>query len=58
VYAGGHFTDAGGATDADYLARWDGSSWRALGSGLNDNVFAIAVEGATPTYLPIVIKNY
>jgi hypothetical protein len=28
-----------------YIARWDGSTWNALGSGLNNSVSAIAVEG-------------
>ena len=45
VYVGGIFTDAGGNTNADHIARWDGASWNALGSGLNGDVSAIAVEG-------------
>ena len=32
LYAGGYFTTAGGAA-ANYIAAWNGSSWRALGSG-------------------------
>ena len=32
LYAGGHFTTAGGVT-ANYIAKWDGSAWSALGSG-------------------------
>ena len=27
LYVGGEFTDAGGDTAADYLAKWDGSAW-------------------------------
>jgi hypothetical protein len=42
LYAGGRFTEAGGAP-ADYIARWDGTSWSALGSGMNDTVLALAV---------------
>jgi trimeric autotransporter adhesin len=45
VYVGGSFTDAGGNADADYIARWDGSTWNALGSGLNDAVYSIVVDG-------------
>jgi hypothetical protein len=48
VYAGGNFTDAGGDSDADYIARWDGSNWHALGSGIHtypSSVMAIAAEG-------------
>jgi hypothetical protein len=45
VYVGGWFTDAGGNPNADYIARWDGSQWHALGSGLSRPVYAIAVSG-------------
>jgi trimeric autotransporter adhesin len=45
VYAGGYFTNAGGYLGADYIARWDGVSWHALGSGLNSWPCAIAVDG-------------
>src|SRR5215212_2614337 len=33
LYAGGAFTAAGG-TNASRVARWDGTSWSALGSGI------------------------
>src|SRR5260370_12476160 len=33
VYAGGDFTTAGGSA-ANYIAKWDGSSWTAVGSGM------------------------
>jgi hypothetical protein len=32
LYAGGKFTDAGGDPAADYVAKWDGHEWSALGS--------------------------
>ncbi len=35
LYAAGSFNYAGGALLANYVARWDGASWSALGSGLN-----------------------
>jgi hypothetical protein len=44
LYAGGPFVTAGGIT-AKYIAKWDGSSWSALGSGVNNNVAALAVSG-------------
>ena len=44
VYAAGDFTTAGGIS-AKYIAKWDGSSWSALGSGLNGGVLALAVSG-------------
>ncbi|HYE58330.1 MAG TPA: hypothetical protein VD948_07475, partial [Rhodothermales bacterium] len=44
VYVGGTFTNAGGNTSADRIARWDGTAWNALGSGLNGTVSAIAIS--------------
>lgn len=32
LYVGGGFTNAAGITEADYVARWDGGGWNALGS--------------------------
>src|SRR5438552_1705515 len=31
---------------ADRIARWNGSSWTGLGSGMNDIVYALAVSGS------------
>ena len=44
VYVGGVFT-AAGAVSANYIAKWNGSSWGALGSGLNNMVSAIGASG-------------
>jgi hypothetical protein len=48
LYAGGLFTTAGGAP-ANHLAKWDGSAWSALGSGVGGFyltfVYALAVSG-------------
>ena len=44
LYAGGDFTRAGG-NPANRIAKWDGSAWSALGSGMNTNVRALAVSG-------------
>ena len=52
VYVGGGFTDAGGIAAADYIAKWNGTNWSALGSNgaangpLNNYVTAIAVIGS------------
>ena len=43
LYAGGFFTTAGGVS-ANRIARWDGSIWSALGSGMNQGVAALAVH--------------
>lgn len=45
LYAGGPFTFAGG-NPANFIARWDGSSWSAFGSGVNSTVRALAVSGS------------
>jgi hypothetical protein len=44
VYAGGYFTTAGGVP-ANSIAKWDGASWSALGSGTNFLIDANAVSG-------------
>jgi len=55
VYVGGFFTDLKNGsttlTEADYLAKWDGTNWSAVGNNgagdgsLNGNVHALAVKG-------------
>ena len=48
VYAGGMFTSAGGVSVSN-IAKWNGSSWSALGSGVGtgaDLVMELAVSGA------------
>lgn len=44
VYAVGSFTDAGGNTDADFIARWDGSKWNPVGTRLGNYVRTIVVH--------------
>jgi hypothetical protein len=41
LYAAGIFTVAG-STPANRIAKWNGSSWSALGSGLNARAFCLA----------------
>lgn len=43
VYVGGYFTSAGGVS-ASNIAKWDGSSWAALGAGVNGSVQALAYK--------------
>lgn len=47
LYVGGHFTDAGGNLNADYIAKWDGSSWAEVGAGLTGYVSAITKVGTS-----------
>ena len=42
---GGRFHD-GGRRAANYIAKWNGSAWSALGSGWNSSVSALAVSGS------------
>src|SRR6185503_12153090 len=44
-YVGGWFRRAGG-TPANYIAKWNGTNWSALGSGMNWSVYALAVSGS------------
>jgi hypothetical protein len=47
IYAGGDFTSAGTCTSGcNKIARWNGTTWSALGTGANDTVYAIAVSGS------------
>ena len=42
LYVGGNFTTAGGVS-ANYIARWDGSSWSPVGSGMDSWVRSLVV---------------
>jgi hypothetical protein len=44
LYVGGAFTQAG-TVEANFCARWNGSSWEALGSGTNNIVYTMASDG-------------
>jgi hypothetical protein len=44
LYVAGSFTNAGGAYAAG-LAKWDGSNWFSLGSGLYSTIFSTAGSG-------------
>jgi hypothetical protein len=45
IYAGGTFGYAG-QLPVNRIARWDSTSWQALGGGLNNQINAIAVNGS------------
>ena len=49
LYAGGAFSTAGGVT-VNRVAKWDGSTWSALGSGMDSDVHSLAVfdDGGGP----------
>jgi hypothetical protein len=50
MYAGGQFTTAGGVA-ANRVARWNGSTWSALGSGVNNTVRAMGFDSARQFYV-------
>jgi hypothetical protein len=45
VYVGGEFIHAGDI-NVNYIARWNGSIWSPLGSGVNHAVFALTANGS------------
>jgi PKD repeat protein len=49
LYAGGEFTTAGGVV-VNNIAKWDGTSWSALGSGMDNWVGSLTVDGAGNIY--------
>lgn len=53
VYAGGAFTDAGGTTDADYLARWNpvSEAWESVVSGINSTVYCMSFDANGDLYI-------
>jgi hypothetical protein len=46
IVLGGSFQDMGGVTAADYFALWNGSSWSAFGSAVNNPVYAFALDAS------------
>src|SRR6185437_9372751 len=49
VYIGGTF-NAAGDISANYIAKWDGTTWSTLGSGMNGFVTALAVAANGDLY--------
>jgi hypothetical protein len=47
LYAGGSFTSAGGV-DAFHIAKWNGTSWAAVGGGASEEVMALTVYDGGP----------
>jgi len=43
LYIGGAFASAGGIANTTYIAKWTGSAWEALGSGVNYAVYNIVI---------------
>ncbi len=59
LYVGGFFTDAGGVAEADYVARWDGHSWAALGSdGAGNGALKHGVAVLAPAGNTLLVGGY
>jgi hypothetical protein len=50
IFVGGGFTSAGGGS-ANRIAKWNGSTWSALGSGMNNSVYTIDVLNASNIFV-------
>ena len=53
IYVGGDFTNAGGVAGTNHIARWNGTTWSALGTGIAatfNTVYTIDVFG-TDVYI-------
>jgi len=49
LYAGGSFTTAGGVT-VNRIAKWDGTAWSALGTGMDNDISCIAIASDGTLY--------
>jgi hypothetical protein len=49
IYAGGYFAFVNGVR-VNHIAKWDGTSWSPLGTGIDGNVEALAVDGSGNLY--------
>jgi hypothetical protein len=45
IYVGGNFTNAGGDANADFIAVWDGVSWKPFCAPITANVKALQIIG-------------
>lgn len=50
LYVGGDFTNWDGIANADYIAKWNGSAWAAVGTPADDIVRALAVDSNDNLY--------
>jgi len=59
IYAGGNFTDAGGTTDADYLARWNPvtEAWEKVIAGVNNRVYDVEFDANGDLYVGGTFTN-
>jgi len=58
LYVGGLFLNFADEADADYIAKWDGTSWSAVGSGGTDTVDTIAIDSDDNIYIGGAFLNW
>ena len=51
LYVGGTFTDINGILNTSRIAKWDGLTWSALGTGLNNTCESIAIDSNDNVYV-------
>ncbi|CAB4911864.1 unannotated protein [freshwater metagenome] len=51
LYIGGTFASTSGAIGLNYVAKWTGSAWQPLGTGVNARVRSIAVDSQDNVYV-------
>lgn len=56
LYAGGSFISIDGIT-VNHIAKWNGSSWSAMGSGVNGDVYAIKTDYVGHVYVAGAFTN-
>ena len=55
IYVGGQFSNADGNPNADSIAKWDGSTWSAVGHGVSGGFSGtvLAAKTASETAIPV-----
>ncbi|MCX6421755.1 MAG: IPT/TIG domain-containing protein [Actinobacteria bacterium] len=51
LYIGGTFTITAGSIGLNYVAKWTGTAWQPLGTGVNARVRSIAVDSQSNVYV-------
>lgn len=57
LYACGTFGAIGGDTDLSYITQWDGTTWSALGGGVEDSVYAMEIAKNGDLYAGGTFEN-
>jgi len=51
VYVGGDFTNIGGDTNKQRIAKWDGTTWQRMGTGTNNPVYTVYAKDNSNVYI-------